>query len=47
MRALEPQVQDRVEVDGVGIGYEVFGGGSRTILLTPSWAIVNSHFWKG
>ena len=25
MRALEPEVQGRVEVDGVGIGYEVFG----------------------
>ena len=47
MRALEPEIQGRVEVDGVGIGYEVFGGGPRTILLTPSWAIVNSRFWKG
>ena len=46
MRALEPQVQDRVEVDGVGIGYEVFGGGERTILLTPAWALVTSRFWK-
>ncbi len=47
MRALEPQVQETVEVDGVGIGYEVFGAGPRTILLTPAWAIVNSRFWKG
>ena len=46
MRALEPEVQGTVDVDGVGIGYEVFGSGSRTILFTPSWAIVNSHFWK-
>ena len=29
MRALEPQVQGRVEVDGVGIGYEVFGDRHR------------------
>ena len=46
MRALEPEIQGRVEVGGVGIGYEVFGSGPRTILLTPSWAIVNSRFWK-
>ena len=46
MRALEPEVQGRVEVDGVGIGYEVFGSGPRTIVLAPAWAIVNSHFWK-
>ncbi len=37
----------RVEVDGVGIAYEVFGTGDRTIVLAPAWAIVNSHFWKG
>jgi pimeloyl-ACP methyl ester carboxylesterase/predicted glycosyltransferase len=46
MRALEPQVQDRVDVGGVGIGYEVFGDGPGTILLTPAWQIVTSHFWK-
>ena len=46
MRALEPELQGRVEVDGVGIGYEVFGSGPRTIVLAPAWAIVNSHFWK-
>jgi pimeloyl-ACP methyl ester carboxylesterase/predicted glycosyltransferase len=50
MRALEPDVQARVDVDGVGIGYEVFGSGGRsrgTILLAPPWAIVNSRAWKG
>ena len=46
MRALEPEVQSSVEVDGVGIGYEVFGNASRTILFTPPWAIVNSRLWK-
>jgi pimeloyl-ACP methyl ester carboxylesterase/predicted glycosyltransferase len=46
MRALEPRIQDRVDVDGVGIGYEVFGDGPGTILLTPAWQIVTSHFWK-
>ena len=47
MRALEPEVQETVEVDGVRIGYEVFGAGRRTIALAPAWAIVNSRFWKG
>jgi pimeloyl-ACP methyl ester carboxylesterase/predicted glycosyltransferase len=46
MRALEPDVQGRVEVDGVGIGYEVFGSGGRTILLVPPWAIVSSRVYK-
>ena len=46
MRALEPEVQSSVEVDGVGIGYEVFGSGAATILLTPAWAIVRSRYWK-
>ncbi len=47
MRALEPEVQETVEVEGVRIGYEVFGAGPRTIALAPAWAIVNSRFWKG
>ena len=46
MRALEPEVQGTVEVDGVGIGYEVFGSGARTILLVPPWAIVSSRVYK-
>jgi pimeloyl-ACP methyl ester carboxylesterase/predicted glycosyltransferase len=46
MRALEPELQSSVEVDGVGIGYEVFGSGPATILLTPAWAIVSSRYWK-
>jgi pimeloyl-ACP methyl ester carboxylesterase/predicted glycosyltransferase len=47
MRALEPDVRGTVEVDGVGVGYEVFGSGARTILLAPAWAIITSRFWKG
>jgi pimeloyl-ACP methyl ester carboxylesterase/predicted glycosyltransferase len=46
MRAIEPEIQGRVEVDGVGIGYEVFGSGERTILFAPAWAISNSRLWK-
>src|SRR6478672_6171765 len=46
MRAREPDHQGRADVDGVGIGYEVFGSGPRTILLAPAWAISNSRVWK-
>ena len=47
MRALEPVHQGRIEIDGVGIAYEVFGTGDRTIVLAPAWAIVNSHSGRG
>ncbi|HET9613864.1 MAG TPA: alpha/beta hydrolase [Candidatus Limnocylindrales bacterium] len=33
--------------DGVGIAYEVFGGGDPTIVLLPSAPIVHSRQWKG
>jgi pimeloyl-ACP methyl ester carboxylesterase/predicted glycosyltransferase len=47
MRAREPDVQGKVDVGGVGVAYEVFGTGPRTILLAPPWAIVSSRVWKG
>src|SRR4051794_33142795 len=46
MRARLPDHQGSAEVDGVGIGYEVFGSGPRTLLMAPSWAISNSRLWK-
>src|SRR4051794_16464951 len=46
MRALEPKIQSTVHVDGVRIGYEVFGAGPRAIVLTPPWAIVPSRIYK-
>src|SRR5215213_11117240 len=46
MRALEPEEQGTVTVDGVEVGYEVFGSVPRTILLAPPWAIVSSRVWK-
>jgi pimeloyl-ACP methyl ester carboxylesterase len=36
----------RVELGGVGVAYEVFGGGEDTLLLLPPWYIVHSRFWK-
>ncbi len=46
MRAREPDLEGYVERDGVKIGYEVFGDGSPTVLLLPTWTIVHSRFWK-
>jgi pimeloyl-ACP methyl ester carboxylesterase/predicted glycosyltransferase len=47
MSTLEPDTRGRVERGGVQIAYEVFGSGARTILLLPSWQIVDRRHWKG
>ena len=46
MRARQPDVDGYIDVDGVKIGYEVFGSGTPTVLLLPTWTIVHSRFWK-
>ena len=46
MRARLPDVEGFVEVDGVNIGYEVHGSGTPTVLLLPTWTIINTRFWK-
>jgi pimeloyl-ACP methyl ester carboxylesterase/predicted glycosyltransferase len=47
MRALLPDISDHVEHDGVRIGYEVFGRTERpTVVLMPTWPIVDSQHWK-
>lgn len=46
MRAHLPDVEGFVEVGGVNIGYEVHGSGSPTVMLLPTWTIINSRFWK-
>jgi pimeloyl-ACP methyl ester carboxylesterase len=46
MRAAEPDRAGHVDRDGVRLGYEVFGDGEPTILLLPTWTIINSRFWK-
>lgn len=45
-RAREPDESGSVEVDGLRIGYEVFGAGEPTLLLLPTWTIIHSRFWK-
>ena len=46
MRARQPDADGYVERDGVKIFYEVFGTGSPTLLLMPTWSIIHSRFWK-
>jgi pimeloyl-ACP methyl ester carboxylesterase/predicted glycosyltransferase len=47
MRARYPDEDGFVERDGLKIAYEVYGGGDRTIVLTPPDPIVHSRVWKG
>jgi pimeloyl-ACP methyl ester carboxylesterase/predicted glycosyltransferase len=50
MRALEPNIADHVEHDGVRIGYEIFDGRrsdiDKTVVLMPTWSIADSQHWK-
>jgi len=46
MRARHPDLEGYVERDGVKVGYEVFGDGTPTLLLLPTWTIIHSRFWK-
>ena len=46
MRARLPDLEAKVERDGVTLGYEVFGDGDPTVLLLPTWTIIHSRFWK-
>ncbi len=45
-RARYPDSEGYVERDDVRVHYEVFGDGSPTVLLLPTWSIVHSHAWK-
>jgi pimeloyl-ACP methyl ester carboxylesterase/predicted glycosyltransferase len=45
-RARAPDVCGSVERDGVRLAYQVFGDGDTTVLLMPSWSIIDSRFWK-
>jgi pimeloyl-ACP methyl ester carboxylesterase len=45
-RARYPDATGFLERDGVRIAWERYGDGSPTILLLPTWSIINSRFWK-
>jgi pimeloyl-ACP methyl ester carboxylesterase len=46
MRAREPDAEGYVDRDGVKLHYEVFGDGTPTLLLLPTWTIIHTRFWK-
>jgi pimeloyl-ACP methyl ester carboxylesterase len=46
MRAREPDAEGFVDHDGVKLHYEVAGSGETTLLLMPTWTIINARFWK-
>ena len=41
-----PQSQGHVRRGDLRIHYQVFGSGQRAILLTPTWSLVHSDFWR-
>jgi len=47
MRARLPDDDGFVEHRGVKLGFEVFGEGSPTVVLLPTWTIAHSRLWKG
>ncbi|MCP4392194.1 MAG: alpha/beta hydrolase, partial [Gammaproteobacteria bacterium] len=46
MRAKFPHTEGRIEQDGIGLHYEVYGEGEHTILFIPTWSLVHSRTYK-
>ena len=46
MRAIEPATTGYAERDGVKLHWEEFGDGDTTIVLLPTWSLIDSRFWK-
>jgi pimeloyl-ACP methyl ester carboxylesterase/predicted glycosyltransferase len=46
MRARQPDHHGHIERAGTKIHYEVHGNGGPTILLLPTWPVVDSRVWK-
>ncbi|MET0909144.1 MAG: alpha/beta hydrolase, partial [Ilumatobacteraceae bacterium] len=46
MRAIVPAGAGYVERDGVKLYWEEFGAGDTTIVLLPTWSLIDSRFWK-
>ena len=46
MRARQPDADGFVDQDGVKLHWEAFGTGQPTLLLLPTWTVINARFWK-
>lgn len=46
MRAALPHTTGRIDRDGVGLHYEIYGEGARTILFVPTWMFIHSRGYK-
>jgi pimeloyl-ACP methyl ester carboxylesterase len=46
MRAIEPAYTGYAERDGVKLYWQRFGEGQPSIVLLPTWSIMDSRFWK-
>ena len=46
MRAIVPAGAGYVERDDVKLYWEEFGAGNTTIVLLPTWSLIDSRFWK-
>ncbi|WP_202862973.1 alpha/beta hydrolase [Ornithinimicrobium murale] len=44
--AVEPATTGVTVRDGVELAWRTYGSGSRTVLLLPTWQIIDSRFWK-
>ena len=42
----EADLSGVTERDGVRLSFEVFGDGPTTVVLMPTWSIIDSRFWK-
>ncbi|MGV0718446.1 alpha/beta fold hydrolase [Mycolicibacterium sp. XJ662] len=46
MRARQPDASGAVSRAGVALHFDIYGDGVPTLLLLPTWSIVDSRFWK-
>ncbi len=45
-RARYPDETGYAERGGVRVYYEVYGSGTQTVFLLPTWSVIHSRFWK-
>ncbi len=46
MQARHPDREGRLDCDGVGIGYRVYGEQGPTVLLMPTWTIIHDRLGR-